>query len=224
MKQLSITFLAIGAVLVLWASGVGLSDYLSKEPTRRYLGENHAAVGNGEVPVRGKLPSVDTKSLEKSYVSNPDSLETSISFANALFEEGISEGNAESLKRAVGLYHEILEKSPEQVDALLGLGTLSLHVGVSDKAIEYYERYLVVRPDDKAIIANLALAEGRSGKTEQALGRLSKILGEEPDFVIGLVTKGLILSEQGSVEDAVTLWVKAESLETSETLKNVFRD
>lgn len=220
MKNLYLTSALVFATLVLWVSGLSLSEYLSKEPERRLKKEGHDHA-QGE-SLAGKSPSnksLDLSKLEIDYEKNPDSQEAAILYANALFESGMIEGAADNLKRAVGIYHEILERDPKQSDALLGLGTLSLHVGVSDKALEYYLRYIEVRPDDISIASNLALAEARSGKKDAALERLDGILTKNPDFVIAMVTKGLILSESGDKDAARALWLKAEELEENEVLK-----
>ncbi len=228
MKQVYITCFVVVASLVVWLSGVGISQYLSDEPARRLQKDGHVhrgnQVGSGQQATsqggQASLSlSASLSALEEEYQKNPASPEASINFANALFEEGMTRGVAESLKRAVGVFHEILERDPMQPDALLGLGTLSLHVGVADKAAEYYGKYLEVRPDDLSIAANMALAEARSGAVDSSLKRLETILSAQPDFVIAMVTKGLVLSEMGKKEEARALWLKAEGLEENELLK-----
>jgi tetratricopeptide (TPR) repeat protein len=218
MRSVYITSFIIVSTLIGWLSVVGISQYLSGEPARRHHSDTHAArAGNGEHAHSHDSPSLSV--LEKEYEENPSSLTTSVNFANALFEDGMTRGNAENLKRAVGLFHEVLELDSAHPDALLGLGTLSLHVGVPDKAVEYYTQYIAVRPDDLAISANLALAEARSGDVDSATDRLDAILDKNPDFVIAMVTKGLILADSGETEKARELWLKAERLESSEVLK-----
>lgn len=227
MKELKITIGAISSALILWTVGIGLSQYLADEPLRAMKDKAHAS-GNTEgapnkTATRGSLTSDEAQSLsqlEAAHLKNPELEEPAVRLANALFEKGIGEGDAESLKKAVGLYHEILEKFPEQADALLGLGTLSLHVGVSDKAIEYYERYLAKNPGDDSVRANLGLAFGRNGEHDRALNELNDILSRNPEFVIGLVTKGLILAETGKKAEALSLWKKAKDIEKNPSLKD----
>ncbi|HMO17825.1 MAG TPA: tetratricopeptide repeat protein [Oligoflexia bacterium] len=227
MKELKIVFAAIGGAFLVWALGIGISQYLADEPARKLKAKAHthndAQIDSASTGTkRGSLgtDSAQTISeLEKSHFEKPEDEERLIRFANALFEKGIGEGDAESLKKAVGLYHEVLDKLPDQPDALLGLGTLSLHVGVSDRAIEYYEKYLSKNPDDISVKANLALAIGRGGDKEKSLKILDDLLNKDPEFVIGLVTKGLLLAESGEKSLAVTLWKKAREIEKNPSLK-----
>lgn len=242
MKQLTITFVTFGVALLLWAGGLAASQYLSDEPARKMKEKAHSHDGviagggvteggiagsgmragsNQNTPsakVSPKGPSLGA--LEAEYLKDTKNIDTAVSYANALFEEGISEGNAESLKKSVGLYHEILEQKSDQPDALLGLGTLSLHVGVADKAKEYYQKYLEGNPGDNSVAANLALAEARGGDSAAALKRLDEILKNNEDFVIALVTKGLVLTEMGEVKEARKVWLRAEELEPNPVLKS----
>lgn len=221
MKQIYITATVVIGSLLLWLGAMGIGQYLSDEPARKMKPhEHHAVEMKNKQHATGSLLSPEARAeLEAAYEKDPSSLTASVNFANFLFEEGMSEANPESLKRAVGIFHQVLEMDNKQPDALLGLGTLSLHVGVAEKAIEYYKQYVEVKPEDLSIASNLALAEARSGMPEEALKRLDAILKTNPDFVIALVTKGLILSEQGETGHARDLWLRAESLESNETLK-----
>jgi tetratricopeptide (TPR) repeat protein len=157
--------------------------------------------------------------LEAEVEANPENLEKKLELGNAYFQAGVGMGEADFLKRSAGIYNEIVEKDGTKGDALLGLATLSLHVGVFDKASEYYEKYVKLMPDDLSARANLALAKGRGGDVEAGLKIVDEVLVKDAKFVIALVTKGIILKESGKMDEAKKLFDKAISLEENPSLK-----
>lgn len=225
MNQTSITFLALGASILIWTAGTSLTEYLAQAPTREYQKNPHAnnsdlgssSSGRDRGSEEEALKS-EIKKLSASLEKNPESEELRLSLANLLFESGIRFSNSAYLKDSVGFFHEIVQKNPQQKDALLGLATLSLHVGASDKAQEYYEKYLEVVPDDLSARSNLALAIARSGKIDAALKVLETVLSKDSKFVIALVTKGLVLKEAGKIDEAIKLFSEAEKHETNPVL------
>ena len=215
MNQTAFTFFALGATVLIWTLGVSLTNYISDQPSREHKRNSHAQT---QADSPEALIKEEIKKLSSELEKKPDDQALRLQLANLLFEGGIRLGNSTFLKDSVGFYHEVLVSNPKQKEALMGLASLSLHVGAADKAKEYYERYLVEDPNDKSAQANLALAIGRAGDTPKAIKLLDKLLKEDKNFVIALVTKGLLLKEQGKVDEAVKLFTEAESLEKNPVL------
>ncbi len=232
MNQTAKTFLAIGLVLSLWAGAVGISQYVQNEPERKLVAEgklphdhSRGKLGDGEKPEAHQHSEKDVFSefvgrLETAVEEEPENFDKKMELANAYFQAGVGMGDANYLKRAAGLYHEIVEKDDTKTDALLGLATLSLHVGVFEKAIEYYEKYIKLVPTDLGAKANLALAKGRGGDTPSGLKLVNEVLAKESKFVIGLVTKGILLKESGKLKQSKALFDQAMSLEENPALKD----
>lgn len=224
MNQTAKTFLALGFALLIWAGGVGISQYVQNEPERKLVAEGKLpkdhAHGNmkEEKNAQSEFSEFVTK-LEAEVEAKPDNLEKKLELGNAYFQAGVGMGEADFLKRAAGIYNEIVEKDGTKGDALLGLATLSLHVGVFDKASEYYEKYVKLMPDDLGAKANLALAKGRGGDVKNGLKIVDEVLAKDPKFVIALVTKGIILKESGKLDEAKKLFDKAMLLEENPSLK-----
>lgn len=224
MNQTAKTFLALGFALLIWAGGVGISQYVQNEPERKLIAEGKLpkdhAHGNmkEEKNAQSEFSEFVTK-LEAEVEANPENLDKKLELGNAYFQAGVGMGEADFLKRAAGIYNEIVEKDGTKGDALLGLATLSLHVGVFDKASEYYEKYVKLMPDDLSARANLALAKGRGGDVEAGIKIVDEVLVKDPQFVIALVTKGIILKESGKIDEAKKLFDKAISLEENPSLK-----
>lgn len=224
MNQTAKTFLALGFVLTLWASAMGISNYVQNEPERKLVAEgklpkDHPRNNTEEQTKESPQFSEFISKLEAEAEVQPDNIDKKLELANAYFQAGVGMGDADFLKRSAGLYHEIVEKDESKTDALLGLATLSLHVGVFEKAIEYYEKYVKLMPDDLGAKANLALATGRGGDTGAGLKLADEVLAKDSKFVIALVTKGILLKESGKSKEAKVLFDKAMILEENPALK-----
>ena len=234
LNQTAITFVALGGAVLLWSLGTGLTSYIAEGPAREYNSKAHSehATKNPE-KAQGDFRSEEdvdkfvqeelkklAAELDNSIKENNTALseEIRVKTANFLFESGIRFSKSEYLKNAVGGFNEILQINPNQKDALLGLGTLSLHVGAGDKAVEYYEKYLIIEPNDLSIKSNLALAKARFGKTDDAIKLIDSVIKSDPKLVIALVTKGIILRDLGKKDQALALFNQAEKLETNPAL------
>ncbi len=219
--------MAIGSTVLIWTLGNALTTYLADEPSREMKhSSEHAKISEdatGGVSNQARVEEEIAK-LKEEHLNDPTNEELELTLANTLFEAGVRLGKSDYLKDSVGYFHEVLEKNPEQKDALLGLATLSLHVGASDKAMEFYERYLKVDPSDDSARTNYALALGRSGETKKAVGILDELLKKDSKFVIALVTKGLLLKEAGDEEEAIKLFSDAEKYEKNPVLLKRIRE
>ncbi len=200
--------------LFLWGVGISVGNYLKSEPERKLIAE-------GKLPAstRDNLSSnTNIQSLQSEFEKNPSDQVLKLKLANSYYEEGVQIGNAEYLKKAAGLFHEISETDPKSKDSLIGLASLSLHVGASEKASEFYQRYLQIAPDDIAARSNYALSIFRAGDKNKALEELTKVLKDNPNFVIGIVTRGLINKDSGNKEEAKKDFDHALTLEKSPIL------
>lgn len=231
MNQTAKTFLALGFVLLLWATGMGISSYVQNEPERKLAAEGKLPKDHARGNIKEEKSSSPTSEfseyitkLEAEAEASPEDIDKKLELANAYFQAGVGMGDADFLKRSAGLYHEIVEKDATKTDALLGLATLSLHVGVFEKAIEYYEKYIALVPDDLGAKANLALAKGRGGDSEAGIKLADEVLAKDPKFVIALVTKGILLKEAGKKPEAKVLFDKAMELEENPALKERIKD
>ena len=61
------------------------------------------------------------------------------------------------------LYREVLNRDPDQIDALLGAGALALHDGELAPAHRHYKRVLKLDPDNPTATAALLSIEGGQG-------------------------------------------------------------
>lgn len=120
------------------------------------------------------------------------------------FELGWALAEDGSLGRAVDYYRAALERDPDFVPALRGLGAALIKLGRPDEAIGVLENALALDHRDPATLSELARARYRSGRLDQAIAALEQALGLDPDLVEAHDLLGSILLESGRLERAET--------------------
>jgi predicted O-linked N-acetylglucosamine transferase (SPINDLY family) len=99
-----------------------------------------------------------------------------------LLQQALSEHQQGRLESAERIYRLILEKTPEQADALHYLGVLYHQTGQTEEAVVLLGRARDAAPNNPDILCNLGLllnATGKPGEAEKALTAALKI---EPDL------------------------------------------
>ena len=89
--------------------------------------------------------------------------------ADAAFHEGYAAANAGDLERARSSFAEVVRLEPKIAEGHAALGSVLLNLGRSEEAATELKRGLALRPGDRDIKMNLALAEARSGQSAEAL-------------------------------------------------------
>lgn len=108
-------------------------------------------------------------------------------------------------------YRQVLEKDPNNRDALLGLAATSQQQGMDDAAQRYYRQLLLLDPRDPAAQAALSTySQGDAGVTE---ARLKKLLAEQPRSAPLHFALGNLYAEQTNWGDAQQHFFNAFSLE-----------
>lgn len=100
-------------------------------------------------------------------------------------------------------YRSILEKQPENADALHLLGVLLYQSGNVDEAIGMMCRAVASRPDDAACHANLSLAYRARGDLARAIDCCRTALRLQPDYPEAANNLGLALHGMGRFAQAV---------------------
>ena len=79
------------------------------------------------------------------------------------------EVGAEAAAKAVNMYERALERAPEDLSSLYGLGVLRRDLGDVDKARALFEHALQVAPDDKQIPYQLAMLDQAAGSRNSGM-------------------------------------------------------
>jgi tetratricopeptide (TPR) repeat protein len=116
---------------------------------------------------------------------------------------GLQLQKAGRFAEAARCYHSVLERKPDNADALHLLGVLLHQNGSFDAAIRMIGRAVAVRPGEAAYHANLALAYRARGELQQAVDCCRTALRLQPDFAEAANNLGLAFHDLGRFADAV---------------------
>jgi tetratricopeptide (TPR) repeat protein len=113
---------------------------------------------------------------------------------------------------AIELYNRILARDPENVQALLGKGTMYRRLEKWPASLESLNKVLSLDPDNKAALRNKAEVFESAMQWEDALSCYNEITERSPDNYLDWVRRGDVLFELERTEDALDSYKKAEEL------------
>lgn len=86
------------------------------------------------------------------------------------------------LSAAAATYAHVLGKAPDDLDALRALGNVAYDRNDPTKAMEFYRRYLALKPDDLGIQTDLATMQLAAKQYDAALAGYEAVLRADPQF------------------------------------------
>lgn len=117
------------------------------------------------------------------------------------------------LDEAARLYRQVLEKSPENPEALFNLATVYIRKSEVAAAYPLLKKLESRDPENQAVLLNLAIVEIGRGNPRNAIAQIEKVeaLDRIPRFET-LFHKSVALSQLGSLGEALAGYQKAEKL------------
>ena len=137
------------------------------------------------------------------------------------FQLALQNHRANRIDQAKQLYHQILAKQPDHVDALLGLSSLCQRQGQYVTAEKFLRKVLTIQPASiKAwfSLGNLRQAENRLNAASEAYRRVLEL---EPNLVAAYNNLGYTLEQQGEWNAAIACYEKALALQPNCTEADV---
>lgn len=120
--------------------------------------------------------------------------------------------DVEQYESAIVLYQSVLEKQPDNREAMFGLATAYQKAGRKNRAKDIYKQLIKKHPTFEPALNNL-LALAASEAPERALEEFAIIEGRNPNFAGVYAQKAKIYREQLNLEYAITNLRRALSLE-----------
>jgi protein O-GlcNAc transferase len=118
-------------------------------------------------------------------------------------------GRADAARRG---YAEVLQTSPDQPDALHGLGVLALQARDDEAALALFARLVALRPKDARAHNFLGMALSRRGRAAEAEAALRKAVALDRKGADAWANLGAALHDQGKLAEAEKALEKATSL------------
>jgi tetratricopeptide (TPR) repeat protein len=123
-------------------------------------------------------------------------------------------GRAEAAERG---YNDVLQRVPNQPDALNLLAVLAVEAGNHPAAADLFERAVSIRPKDPVILNNFGNALFLGRRYEEAIRYLEQALALNPDFPDAWLNYGRALNAAGRPHDALAAFAQLERLKPGST-------
>jgi tetratricopeptide (TPR) repeat protein len=187
MNRITSIFLFFSVALIIWSVSAGVSSFLGggfirEQAARRGTVDPHA---EHEHEHDHEHDSPELTSLREKAAREPGSVEANLNLGFALMRTAHTSRDGSIVMEAAQSFKKVLAIAPDNAKALLGMASLCLQNGIFDKALEYYPRYLRVKPDDLNAKADLALVHFEIGQFEAGEKVASEILAKDPKFFPG---------------------------------------
>lgn len=115
------------------------------------------------------------------------------------------------IARAKGLYEQVLQAEPRNMDALLGLGAIALNEGHIDDASRYYQRVLELDPRNSYAQAGLISIVG-GADLQASESRLKQLIARDPSAFL-YFSLGNLYAEQAQWPSAQQAYFQAYQMQ-----------
>ena len=116
------------------------------------------------------------------------------------------------LPDAAAAFSHILEREPDNLDAVRGLGNVAFDQEQPDIAVGYYERVLKARPDDRDVRTDLATMYLAAGRTQEAIDAYEAVLRAHPRFFQAQFNLALAYQAAGQSARAIGALEQAQAM------------
>jgi len=133
----------------------------------------------------------------------------------ASYETAARLHRAGRLGEAERAYETVLASDPGHVEALHGLGVLSLQSGKAERAVAYLRR-AAAAGGSVTVLNNLGVALCAAGHYDEAIAVYRESVRRDPGSVFSLVNLGKLLNFRGAPAEALTVLQKAVRLSAND--------
>ena len=115
-------------------------------------------------------------------------------------------------ERAANLYRKILNKAPDNPDALHLLGLLALREGRAERAVQLIGKAVTMLPNSAEAHSNLGNSQRAAGRPAEACACYRRAIAAQPDFALAHNNLGCLLCDEGDFAAALTSCQRAVEL------------
>jgi hypothetical protein len=178
------------------------------------------------IPVAQEEPAVDPElaALRSDLERSPQDLGTLRAMAAVLGSKIRNRPDAAPplVFETIDILSRILAIAPEDPDALLMIGDVSFDQKAFTKAVEFYERYMKLAPNDLGVTARYASTLTFLGRYDESIKQLEGVLSRDPNNFPAMAYLAITFAQKGELSKARDLGAKALQLAPSEEARARF--
>lgn len=112
----------------------------------------------------------------------------------------------ETIERLMAL-EQMAAEDPQNADYPAQIANLYYDLDQFDKAADFYQQSLDIRPGDPAVGTDLATCFFSLGQSDKALEVLDQVLQYQPDYPQAMFNKGIVLAHgKNDAQGAISIW------------------
>jgi tetratricopeptide (TPR) repeat protein len=165
--------------------------------------------GHPPVEVPDDVRQVIAK-LAEAAKSKPEDIDTWLQLGFVQYRAG--QVDPAYLADANATYTHIVERQPENLDALRALGNIAFDRSDPTRAMDFYKRYLKVKPDDLSVQTDLGTMLLSSDQVPAALKAYQDVLAVDPNFFQAQFNLAIAYRAAGDDDKAMEALGKAREI------------
>ena len=209
--------LVVGVVVGLGGLAVGLGSRNAAPPNvvppRGQAAAGGMPEGHPPLEVPEDVRNVIAKMADAAK-AKPDDLEVWRQLGFVQYRAGQVEPSY--LADAAASYTHVLDKAPDDLDALRALGNIAYDRNEPARAMEFYRRYLTKKPDDLGIQTDLATMQLATKQYDAALAGYEAVLRTDPKFFQAQFNLAIAYRAKGDDEKALAALRRAREIATDD--------
>ncbi len=158
------------------------------------------------------------RDMSKKADAAPDDLDTWKHLAEVQYRAG--QLDPTYLAQADSSYHHVLERDPNNLDALRNLGNIAFDQDRHEEAIGLYQQYLKLKPDDFDVQTDLGTMYLSAGKTDQAIQQYDFVLKQDPNFFQAQFNLAIAYRTAGETDKVMPALEKARTMAKDDQSRN----
>lgn len=104
-----------------------------------------------------------------------------------------------------------LRDNPQDVEALSKMANLSYDRQVFSRAVDFYRRYLALKPEDLNARIKYAIALGSAGNSDEAIAEYQDIIAKEPDNIAAYIELAALFAKLDKKTQAAAVLAEAQA-------------
>ncbi len=161
-----------------------------------YRGSGEEVLARQHLALQGPVGVGVLDPLERAVEDLSDSVRANLLLAKAALESKRPED-------AIRLYVKVLKKEPENLTALVNLGSAYMFTGNREQAATVFEKAIKTEPSNTNALFNLGALYSAAGKGELAILNFKKLLTLAPEDIEARFQLAKELSKTGSLDEAI---------------------